>query len=185
MMDGTGRLPTDYTGRIGVPPFVRAGEIMVLRLSAKPGIVLERRAGIGGNMPPINMPGYRVTGGDSDIRSMMEPVHLVTPDGDACGILEDTRRAKRLFLENGSELISAHVSSFAYLHAAAGARVLVDAVAQASLSGIPAVFVAVPLSEVDRLLSALGELHVLQSGATVFSHGMESGRAWWIDTAEI
>ncbi len=185
VMDGTGRLPTDYTGRVGIPPFVKAGEIMVLRLSLKKGAVIRSGSTREGDLPDITMPGYRITGGDSRLRSAMEPVHLVAPDGGACGILEDTRKAKRLFLGNGGELLSAHVSAFAYRHPAAGARVLMDAVALASSGGIPAVFVAVPVSEVGRLLPELGGLDVLQSAASVFSHGMEAGHGWWIDTAEI
>lgn len=186
VMEGTGRLPTDYTGRLGVPPFVKVAEIVVLRLSMKgeaPAVACRVTDEDG--FPRMTMPGYRVTGGDRTLRSLMEPIRLVAPDGGACGLLEDTRKAKRLFLESGGELVSAHVSSFAYRNAAAGARVLVDAVTLASLADVPAVFVAVPRTEVARLLPELEGLQVLQAPASVFAHGVEAGCDWWIDTAEI
>src|SRR5262249_11759480 len=39
---------------------------------------------------------------------------LVTSEGQACGLFEDTRRGKRLIADDGSQLISAHLSYFAF-----------------------------------------------------------------------
>jgi len=182
VMDGTGRLPTGYTGRLGVPRFVKVGEIVVLRLSLKSAPVpAGEPAGV--REDEILMPGYRVTGGDSSLRSMMQPVDL--RNEGASGILEDTRKAKRLFLESGEELVSAHVSAFAYATVDAGARLLTEAVMRAAAADVPAVFVAVPKGEMERLRPELVALQVLEAPASVFAHGLEEGHDWWIDTAEI
>lgn len=182
VMEGTGRLPTDYTGRIGVPSFLKVGEIMILKLSLKERAerVIEASAEDFRNMA---IPGYRVTGGSSRIRSMMQPIHLTNED--ACGLLEDTRKAKRLFLEGGEEMVSAHVSSFMYRTAGAGARLLVEAVVRAALMDVASVFVAVPRGETVRLLPELTSLNIIQAPAAIYAHGLAGGHDWWIDTAEI
>jgi hypothetical protein len=112
---------------------------------------------------------------------MCPQVVLIDKEGAACGVLEDTRRGKRLFMECGGEMVSAHVSAFAYRTPAAGARILRAATARA---GIP-VFAAVPGGELPRLMPMLEGLEVGVSLASVYGHGFEAGRRWWIDSAEI
>ena len=184
VMDGTGRLPTDYTGRLGVPAFRKLGEIAILRVS--PG-----RDGLkGGPGPPVTgthltRAGYSATGGDSSRRSVLDPQPIATGDGLARGVLEDTRRGKRLFLVPGGELQSAHLSGFAYAAPQAGAALLASAVARAGAAGYPAVFTAVPMGEWPRLEPFLEGLRVQVAPAAVYGHGLHAGGDWWIDTADI
>jgi hypothetical protein len=185
VMEGTGRLPTDYTGRLGVPRFEKVGEIVILRVS--PGGSLVRRCRV------ISMKdftairgrlarrGYTATGGESEHRSWMSPLPLVTPGGDACGLLEDTRRGKRLWLESGGELVSAHLSGFAYATPEAGAELLAAAVMRADSP----FFVALPMREIEVVRPLLEDLNFTEAGAWVFGHGLESEQDWWVDTAEI
>lgn len=185
VMEGTGRLPTDYTGRLGVPRFEKIGEVVILRIS--PGGSLVRRCRV------ISMKdftairgrlarrGYTATGGESAHRSWRSPLPLVTPDGDACGMLEDTRRGKRLWLESGGELVSAHLSGFAYATPEAGAELLAAAVGRAE----GPFFVALPVRQWEAMKSLLEGLHFTEAGASVYGHGLESGQDWWVDTAEI
>src|SRR5262249_21308507 len=76
--------------------------------------------------------------GDPRERSVMTPVWLAAADGTACGCLEDTRRAKRLIADDDAEMISAHLSSFAYRNPQAGADLVRSALAYAEKLGYPA-----------------------------------------------
>jgi hypothetical protein len=185
VMAGTGRLPTDYTGRLGVPRFERVGEIVILRIS--PGGLLVKHcrvisikdfAEVRGRLART---GYTATGGESAYRSWMAPLPLVTPDGDACGLLEDTRRGKRLWLESGGELVSEHLSGFAYATPEAGAELLAAAVVRAQ----GPFFVALPVREMEVMRPLLEGLEFTEARACIYGHGLESGHDWWVDTAEI
>jgi hypothetical protein len=185
VMAGTGRLPTDYTGRLGVPRFEKVGEIAILRIS--PGGRLVKRcrvismkdfATVRGRLARA---GYTATGGDSAHRSWMSLLPLVTPGGDACGMLEDTRRGKRLLLEAGSELVSAHLSGFAYATPEAGAELLAAAMVRAEHP----FFVALPVREMEAMRPLIEGLNFTEARASVFGHSVETGHDWWVDTAEI
>jgi hypothetical protein len=185
VMAGTGRLPTDYTGRLGVPRFERVGEIVILRIS--PGgpwvnrcrvISMRDFAAVRGRLARA---GYTATGGESGHRSWMSPLPLATPDGDACGMLEDTRRGKRLWLESGRELVSAHLSGFAYSTPEAGAELLGAAVVRAQ----GPFFVALPCREMEVMRPLLDGLDFTEAEAIVYGHDLEAGHDWWVDTAEI
>ena len=111
----------------------------------------------------------------------MAPLPLVTPGGDACGMLEDTRRGKRLFLESGGEMVSAHLSGFAYETPEAGADLVAAAVVRAS----GPFFVALPLRQMEAMRPLLEGLEFTEAEACIYGHGLESGHDWWVDTAEI
>lgn len=188
VMEGTGKLPTDYTGRLGVPRFERLGEIAILRIGARrkaEGLVELAPEDFGALHSRLAAPGYAATGAVSALRSLMEPLPLATTEGDACGVLEDTRRGKRLFVEDGSEMLSAHLSRFAYASPQAGARLLESAAALAGEQGMEALFVAVPGRASDGLLQHLADLAITVALAAVYGHALEAGVDWWIDTAEI
>ena len=184
VMAGTGRLPTNYTGRLGVPRFEKVGEIVILRIS--PGGPLVKRfrvisikdfATVRGRLA---RGGYTATGGESEHRSWMYPLPLVTRGGDACGLLEDTRRGKRLFLGSGGELVSVHLSGFAYATPEAGAELLAAVVRWGS-----PFFVALPLRAMEAMRPLLDGLNFTEAGACIYGHGLECGHDWWVDTAEI
>jgi hypothetical protein len=161
------------------------GEIVILRIS--PGGPFVKRCRV------ISMkdftavrgrlarPGYTATGGESAHRSWRSPLPLVTTDGEACGMLEDTRRGKRLWLESGGELVSAHLSGFAYATPEAGVALLAAAVVRAE----GPFFVALPARRMETMRPLLDGLHFTEAGAVVYGHGLESGHDWWVDTAEI
>lgn len=191
VMGGTGRLPTDYTGRVGVPAFENLGEIMILRLASSgdtsvPVACREVMAdGMRAVAEPIGPAGYQCGAANRRGRSRMEPVHLVAGDGAACATLEDTRRVKRLFLDSGEELVSAHLGGFRYRTAEAAGLLLKDAVSLARAAGYPAVFCAVPANRIEGLRPLLAGLEVTEAPATVYGVGMERSMEWWVDTAEI
>jgi hypothetical protein len=191
VMSGTGRLPTDYTGRLGVPKFEKLADMTILRLAAGDSGMKSMTSRI---VSPLEIlavhEGIELSGYQSAVqglpgRSLSTPVHLVAGNGDACGTLEDTRRVKRLFLDSGEELITAHLAGFRYKTPRAGGLFLAEAVEFARSAGFPAVFTAVPSCRIESLRPYLGCLDVTEAPAMVYGVGLESGAEWWLDTSEI
>jgi hypothetical protein len=114
----------------------------------------------------------------------MTPVWLMSPEGSACGFLEDTRKAKRLISDDGHEMLSAHLSCFAYYNVAAGARLIGAGLNRALHAGLPSVFVSVAEADAQALAGALTQFAVHPAPATVYGTGLEPG-CWNINTAEI
>ncbi len=191
VMDGTGRRPTDYTGRLAVPGLVALGEIMILRLSpgadcmAEPQNARFSSADVSSVHAQWPRKGYTAVPGAAALRSAMHPVPLVDDGGLAAGIVEDTRLGKRLFLASGDEMLSAHLSAFTYATPRDGARLLEQALATALAAGLQALFVSVPRHRAPGLLNHLGGMTAIPAPATVYGHGFQSGHDWWVDPAEI
>lgn len=179
VMDGTGRRPTDYTGRLGIPVFQQLAQIVVLRITSVEVEPTTPALMIG---PDLSAPKSAcvLTGGNHALRSLMTPQRIA----DSAWV-EDTRRGKRLWTNAGTEMLSAHLSGFQFGHPSYGAAVLRSALNAALLAGLPALFVAVPLSMAPALLAEMRDLHVLQAPATIYGHDLEPNHDWWVDTAEI
>jgi hypothetical protein len=192
VMEGTAVTPADYTGRLGIPAFAPLARIAVLRLPATGAA----EAGEGGHFRTTEAEGracyerlsagrYASPGGTPAERSETPAVWLTLPGGTACGRLEDTRRAKRLLADDGSELRSAHLACFACRTPQAGAELVRAALPLAAREGFPALFVAVPEAEAAALCERLGARDVVVAPATVYGTGLEPGPAWNVNTSEI
>lgn len=190
VMDGTDATPDAYTGRLGLPRFDPLGSVVVLHTTTRAasggggraaddgGEACHARLARGRCALPVGRPA---------LRSEDRPRWLVTSDRRACGLLEDTRRAKRLYAADGAELPGAHLSAFAYADGHAAAALLRLARAEAARRGTPALFAAVPAGDAPVLARALerdGE-HVLAAPATVYGTGLPAGATWHVNTAEI
>jgi hypothetical protein len=191
VMDGTPVTPVRYTGRAGLPAFRELGNVIVFRI-ATGDVPLEPAADHWVTTAAAGMECYRrlragryaCPGGQPAERSEIAPLALLDPEGSACGQLEDTRKAKRLLADDGSELLSAHLSSFAFRTSAAGAELLRVARSHAAERGFPALFVAVAAPEAEALREALGPIEMVAAPATVYGTGLPAG-AWNINTSEI
>ena len=174
VMDGTGSTPLDYTGRGPFPAFTRVGVITVLKLSSVEG---EWSGGSG----DVRGSGFRPFGGRPELRSEMEPIALVSPG--ASGLVEDTRRGKRLLVSPGEEIRAAHLSRFAYRTPAEGAGLIRQACHCCWERGVPNLFVALGSREVVPFLEGLS---YQVAPATVYGCGLpEETGEWWGDSAEI
>jgi hypothetical protein len=182
VMRGTGRTPADYTGRGGIPPFQKLADLMILRFSAS--APLDAPAPIEETVPwmPAEKD-LRITGGHSALRSLLQPVKLRV--ADACAVLEDTRRGKRLWMEDGDELVSAHLASLRFSSTPAAAVLIQRSLLAAQQAGFPAVFTAMPLSVWSALRSHVIHLSPQEAPAFLFGHDLPAGHDWWVDTAEI
>ena len=185
VMGGTPVTPDRYTGRLGLPAFAEVARVAILRLpaAADGGDAVEVGADEGEALfRRLTAGHYAAAGGDPRERSETPPAWLVLADGSACGRLEDTRRAKRLISDDGGEMVSAHLSGFAYAAPAAGLALLAAARARAAAHGFPALFVAVPAADAAPFATAPG---AVVAPASVYGAGVERGAAWVVNTAEV
>ena len=188
VMDGTVATPEAYTGRAGIPFFRDLGHLMVFRIPRSD----EGKGGPGQTTQETGLACYRhLTAGryacplgNAEKRSQTGPLWLMNRDGSACGMLEDTRRAKRLVTGDGSELLSAHLSCFAYATVSAGAQLIEIARRQLADLGFPAMFVAVAQPDAKALRESLPNVGVTAAPATVYGSGLQAG-TWNINSSEI
>ncbi len=198
VMEGTARSPINYTGRLGIPEFTALARLVVLRIPVE---CLSRGSGASPR-PEINncasedarrlyerltLDCFATDGGQSTTRSRMPPLGLIAADGSGSGVLEDTRRGKRLFRSDDVEMVSAHLSCFGFRSIEAGATIIRAALQRCASRGVPALFVCVRPPEVHPLLQSAG-LQVEQTvkaPATVFGYAMAGPGKWSINTAEI
>jgi hypothetical protein len=191
VMDGTARTPAAYTGQLSLPAFEKLDELMVLRIPTQRAGTSDDRvhATTAGGVQSIHdrlMRGQFVPlGGVPATRSQVEPAYLELTDGCACGVLEDTRRGKRLFDDAGDELLSAHLSRFAYASTSDAARFLARVLGLAKEAGFPALFTAIPRCDTAKIVDGLTVADTLLAPATVFGCSFRERAAWRIDTSEI
>jgi hypothetical protein len=188
VMDGTRATPDRYTGRLGLPPFRAVAKVAVLRIPAAASSPdREWEAGEAATeacFSRLACGRICTSGGHPRERSETAPLWLASPDGLACGRLEDTRRAKRL-MADGGEMTAAHLSRIGYANLAALAGLLRAAQGAAAARGFPALFAAVPADEAGAALALLGVPGAVVAPATVFASGFEPGEVWSVNTAEI
>lgn len=194
VMDGTPVTPDAYTGRLGIPAFRALGKVLVLRLLCgtgfQPALQQDRLATCPTNQgmkcfERLSRGRYYCGDATPAERSETKPTWLMSPDSQACGLFEDTRRGKRLIADDGSELLSAHLSYFALTTPASGADLLRAALALAGQRGFPALFVAVAEPDAGPLQAALADVEIVVAPATVYGAELEANGLWNINTAEI
>lgn len=190
VMDGTHKIPPRYTGRFGIPAFGELAKVMVLRLACESGANAVKGNGCAEadgcrTFEALTRGDFAPMSGSAAERSGIPPQWLRLESGLACGMLEDTAKAKRLFEVGGDELRSAHLSCFAFARPDAGAQLLREAAARAAGLGFPALFCAVPADRAQQLLVALGSLACTLAPATVYGAGLASECAWHLNTSEI
>jgi hypothetical protein len=172
VMDGTSRAPSSYSGRIGIPLFDNVSKLHILRIttsmtesnqaitvSAEEGVNAYRRLNAGGTILDI---------ANSSLRSEASPTWLVSA-GRACGLVEDTRRSKRLYLSDGTELLSAHLSYFSFCDSESALSLLNGAVNWAFENGFPAVFVGLSPMQKRTLQPVLDSFQCQESMATIYA----------------
>ena len=191
VMDGTARTPAAYTGQLNLPAFERLDQFVVLRIPTKGARTFDGRIRIT-NASTVQAIQNRLTrgqfvplGGVPATRSQVEPTYLELNDCCACGVLEDTRRGKWLIDDAGDEMLSAHLSRFAYANVSDAAEFLGSARGLARAAGFPALFTAIPLCDATKLVERLGVADTLLAPATVFGCGFQQKAGWIIDTSEI
>ena len=181
VMEGTDATPADYTGRAGLPAFREVGRVSLFRVNGTPGKSASVEEDGQALFEELARGRTIVRSGDSSLRSIMQPLWMVDEDRAACGRLEDTLRAKRLFMTDGPELRSGHLACFAYRTPEAGARLALRAAGEAARLGLPATWVPVPAEDAPFFRRAL---EAPESVAIVYGTG-DPSPSWCVQSSEI
>lgn len=192
VMDGTPATPNFYSGRVGLEKLSAVAKVAVLRIRCSTEKlnsnscvnVVSECEGVR-CFEDLCLGGFAVPPSDCEMRSSISPVWLALSDSSACGVLEDTRRAKCLFRADGAELVSAHLSCFAFETLESGVSLIRQAIVLCAEQGIPALFVSLAQENVKSFLAVLKMPDVLEASATVYGYGFPSGFPWNINTAEV
>jgi hypothetical protein len=177
VMDGS-KTTDQHTGRLGIPQFEELARLVILRF--------DTAADFKG-FPDIQnfhiQKCHRPHGGNPALCSEMKPLEL-NVDG-ASGLLLDTRLGKRLWKSDGTEMISAHLTSLRFSSAHSLSKLIHTAIEAAAGMGIPGLFLALP----EALFTAETLRDVTSGCATgasarVYGTGLPKGD-WIVDTSEI
>lgn len=190
VMDGTSVTPAAYTGRAGIARLQELARVAIFRVATGQTAGPESHWGSSQDIGEacyraLSHARYAVSGGDPVLRSGVPPTWFVVPGRRACGRLEDTEKAKRLILEDGAELKSAHLACLAFDSMDAGAGLIRAALREAGRAGYPALFFSVSREDADGLADALAGLDFIQAPATVFGAGLRPGVSWSINSSEV
>ena len=190
VMGGTTLTPETYTGRVGIPGFQELGRLAILRISGGESQeppserFLSDRPSVLDCYQRLSVGRFACPAAITEHRSKITPVWLITPGSSACGMLEDTRKAKILFAGEGMEMLSAHLSCFAYGSVSEGAELIGVALSLEKNSGLPALFLSVPERDAPALCDSLHRYEVLVATAVVYGTGLAKAD-WNINTSEI
>jgi len=191
VMKGTSLLPNQYTGKAGVPPFEELGKSVLYRLKSSsdhPENISWR-----GTQEEVTTIYEKLMKGrmgliveNPYLRSLASPIWLRSPQGDACGILEDTRKAKRLFrISDNKEIISTHLGQFTFSSPKAGAELIHQALHLTSKQGIPAMFLALPQDKADEISSLLMTNPEITTTIGVYGNGISKHNYWHVNSSEV
>ena len=196
VMDGTPRTPASYTGRFGLPAFQPLGALRVLRIPREGFRPADRDevhevepAAIGDSFAALGRAAgaFATLGGLPRLRAVRPAVGLAVADGRACGVLEDTRAAKRLVESDGGEMCSAHLGSFGWRAPADACELVRGALRRlADDPAISSLFVSVPRAA-EEVVAALRAEHpgTVEAAATIYGAGLPAGSRWHVSSSEI
>ena len=191
VMGGTAMTPDRYTGRAGLPAFTELAKLAVIRIPLERSVA-DPASSISADFENSAAPFCSLSAGRyatlafaPHLRSETAPTAITLTDGNASGFIEDTRRAKRLIVKGGAEMVSAHLSHFAFRSATDGARLVRAACGLAAQHGFPALFFAVHEPDAASLLAALCVDGATVAPATVYGCGLPDNVGWNINTSEI
>jgi hypothetical protein len=191
IMDGTPAIPATYGGRAGVPHFLPIAGVRLWRLPT-----LVDAGATTSAVPVVGAHGEAVfrwlardrcysLSGNPTLRSVAPVQWWMAPDGSACGRLEDTRRAKKLFLADGSELVSAHLGAFAYATPAAGERFLRDMLMRARRARFASLWVTAAESAQLPDILQCPPAQALTTRATLYGAGLDDALERNLSSADI
>ncbi|MCY3885087.1 MAG: hypothetical protein OXG24_09275 [Gammaproteobacteria bacterium] len=197
VMDGTGVTPHMYTGRVGIPTFRAQQSVKLFAFATKslkrvateqevvktPDDSPQKYKHVGSLRERHLAPNWSST--VFSHRSCMNPVWLSVPRTGCVGLLEDTRRAKRLYDSKSHELLYAHLSNLQYNSINDIVPIIFEAGNLAYTNGNTDLLVAVPARESNRLKEFVDRTEHDVFSSTVYATEKTEGYDLPISSSEI
>lgn len=221
VMGGTQNLPDSYSGRLGLRKMKRLGAMHIYRIPIQPlascrqfkeaELIASARAHSIIATSPQNFFCFKPNqngASDSECTSLISPIWLgttapvSTTDSDngesssvgcAAGCLQDTRKAKKLFREDGSEILNAHLTNFCFDSIDSAASIIESALESARNNNFEALFLSLDTERSQQLSAVLEKFGATKSEAIIYGVGViaeeqfndHSNRNWCINSSEV
>lgn len=195
VMDGTSVTPRQYTGRVGVPQFSWAGRVHLLSFSTTKDFpwesdVIEHDLQWDSELGEVEP--HRTSFTDAHwvsmnplLRAHEPPIWLVDQHTSACALLEDTRRAKRLFDRDRSEYRYAHLTYLSYSEPEHIAQLVPHACERSRSLGFTHLFVTVPDIHLKALQSRLEDIEYDAYSASIYGVSLNENFPFLVSSSEI
>lgn len=215
VMGGTQNLPDSYSGRLGLKEMKQLGTMQIYRIpvrSAESSRQFRQAERIDGTIAdcfietsPRNFICFKPNSAvdiDPESTSDIGAIWLGTADtvdsnistgGGSIGCLQDTRKAKKLFREDGSEILNAHLTNFYYQDIESAASIIESSLALARQNSFEALFLSLDNERSHELSRLLQNLGATRSEAIIYGAGViadandinNSNRNWCINSSEV
>ena len=195
VMDGTAVTPKQYTGRVGVPQFSWAGRVHLLsfstttnfpwmsKISEHPLDVSSAESGIEPRRTSTAVPTWASM--NPLLRAQEGPVWLVDQQTNACALLEDTRRAKKLYDRQHAEYRYAHLTYLSYAVPEHIVRLIPHACTRSHSSGFTHLFVTVPDPHLAAVQSLLEDIEHNAFSASIYGVSLSEDFPFLVNSSEI
>lgn len=195
VMDGTAVTPKQYTGRVGVPQFSWSGRVHLLSFSTEtefPWVSEVEEIPLELDSQSSEVELGRITTDRSTwvslyplYRAQETPVWLVDQQNGARALLEDTRRAKKLYDRQNFEYRYAHLTYPSCTEPEHIVRLLPHACARSQSLGFSHVFVTVPDEHLPTVQSKLENLSHETYAASIYGVSLNDDFPYLINSSEI
>ena len=195
VMDGTSVTPKQYTGRVGVPQFSWSGRVHLLSFSTTTDFprmteVSEHpveQSSLVAEVEPRHIGSEVPTWATvkPNLRTQASPVWLVDEYTGACALLEDTRRAKKLYDRQQREYRYAHLTYLSYSEPEHIIPILPHACARSQTLGLSHIFVTVPDIHVSAIQSKLQDLEYSAYSASIYGVSLSENFPFLVNSSEI
>ena len=195
VMDGTSVTPKQYTGRVGVPQFSWAGRVHLLSFSTGTNLswtsnVSELPLDLGSGSSEIEprristkVPGWATI--NPLLRAHDVPVWLVDQRTNACALLEDTRRAKKLYDRQQSEYRYAHLTYPSYTKPEDILELIPHACNRSQSLGFSHMFVTVPDKHLASIQHRLENIEHDAYSASIYGVSLGEYFPFLVNSSEI
>ena len=195
VMDGTSVTPKQYTGRVGVPQFSWSGRVHLLSFSTETNFpwvtelsehLLDQNSELSGVEPhqtPNEIPTWAMM--NPLLRAHAIPAWLVDQQTGARALLEDTRRAKKLYDRQQREYRYAHLTYLSYAEPEHIVRLLPHACARSQSLGCTHLFVAVPDIHLSTIQSTLEDIEHSAYSASIYGVSLSENIPFLVNSSEI
>jgi len=195
VMDGTAVTPKQYTGRVGVPQFSWVGRVHLLsfstttnfpwmsRITEHPLNVSSAESGIEPRRTSTAVPTWASM--NPLLRAQEGPVWLVDQQTNACALLEDTRRAKKLYDRQHAEYRYAHLTYLSYADPEHIVRLIPHACTRSHSSGFTHLFVTVPDTHLAAVQSHLEDIEHNAFSASIYGVSLSEDFPFLVHSSEI
>jgi len=192
VMEGTAITPDRYSKIYSLPDFTMTNRQIIVGLPVFKNQTLRQTKAIHADQDSVLklhqrlcQNAYSLVAETKKQDPEQDEIPLISPCQTACGILKNTRLTKQLINPKHKPMTIEHLSYLAYQTPSAVLPFVHQASTLAAKRGADFLFFSLPRQHTHELLNSIRELKPILAPATIYSHGLEHGSPWFINSAEV